>query len=145
MGYNGNNRKRIADRQLGFSKSANNTAERIFFGPKSFRRRLSKGIVSVLGGRKDPSARSKRTSQISHSEAACDKTSRIVSDQSLYKCECGKISSLYKSNLYCPSCGRKLTNENLITKDEAIKSKGSGCLGFILLPLMIGIGFLILV
>ena len=138
MGYNGNNRKSIADRQQGLSKSANKTAERIFFGPKNFRNSVAK-IVVAASSTKSLALKKKSTSNRANAydnEVAESQGTPI--EQKLYKCECGKISYLETPHTYCPSCGRWLTENNVISSDDAAASMKSGCLGVLILPLLIG-------
>ena len=142
MGYNGNNRTGIADRQQGFSKSADKTAERIFYGPKSFRNAIIRGLV---GSKPVPKKTSKRSSSSIIKETKTDKylAKESILKQQLYKCDCGKISWLDSMNLYCPSCGRRLSSDKQISKQEAEQAYNNGCLGLIILPIIILIGICI--
>lgn len=55
-----------------------------------------------------------------------------------YKCPCGKISSLETSHPYCPSCGRHLTEEAMVSEDFAKEqSNKGGCFGVLLIPLLV--------
>ena len=55
-----------------------------------------------------------------------------------YQCSCGKISSLETSHPYCPSCGRRLTDDKIVSENYAQEqTKKGGCLGVILIPLFI--------
>lgn len=145
MGYNGSNRKGYDVKYRGFSKSANNTAERILFGPKSFRNAVAK-IVIAAGSTKSSARPKKLTStRISASDKEAIEPQGTYVEQKLYKCECGKISYLETLHTYCPSCGRWLSEKNSITSDDAAASMKSGCLGVLFLPLLIvGILFLII-
>lgn len=63
-----------------------------------------------------------------------------------YQCSCGKISSLETSHPYCPSCGRKLTENEIVSENDAIdQSKKGGCLGLIILPLLLVSGILAMI
>ena len=62
-----------------------------------------------------------------------------------YKCSCGKVSMLETDSAKCPKCGRRLTEADIITKDEAIaQAPKGGCLGLLLIPLLIGGGLIAL-
>ena len=63
-----------------------------------------------------------------------------------YQCSCGKISSLETSHPYCPVCGRKLTENEIVSEDYAKDhSKKGGCLGVIIIPLLLIGGILAIV
>lgn len=62
-----------------------------------------------------------------------------------YKCSCGKVSMLETDSAKCPKCGRRLTEADIITKDEAkAQAPKGGCLGLLLIPLLIGGGLIAL-
>lgn len=60
-----------------------------------------------------------------------------------YKCSCGKVSMLEGPHPKCPKCGKMLSSDDIVTEDEAKASapKG-GCLGLLLIPLLIGTFFM---
>lgn len=62
-----------------------------------------------------------------------------------FKCPCGKVSLLETSSPKCPKCGRRLTESDTISEDDAKEQapKG-GCLGLLLIPLIIGGGLIAL-
>ena len=54
----------------------------------------------------------------------------------MFKCDCGKVFSGELPYPYCPSCGRKMKEKNIATKDDLGYSK-KGCLGMIIIPIAI--------
>lgn len=55
-----------------------------------------------------------------------------------YQCACGKISSLETSHPYCPSCGRRLTDNEIVSEEYAKgKSKGGGSIWVILFAILL--------
>jgi len=63
-----------------------------------------------------------------------------------YQCPCGKISSLETYHPYCPACGRKLTEDDIVSESFAkAQSKKGGCLGSILIPLLLIGGILAMI
>ena len=144
MGYNGSNRKSVADRQQGFSKSAGKTADRIFFGPQSFRNAINKAIVSDITGASPSNEGKKKKNDCVSTKTDQFLAKEVLETENLYKCDCGKISSLSKSHPYCPACGRRLSEDHLISKEEAGESLKTGCLGLIIIPMIIGISLILL-
>lgn len=62
-----------------------------------------------------------------------------------FKCSCGKVSMLEMDSAKCPKCGRRLTDVDIISEKEAkAQAPKSGCLGLILIPLIIGGGLIAL-
>lgn len=124
MGHNGNNRKTISDMQQGFSKSANRTAERIVFGPKSFRNSIARAVLMATS-RPSPKTHSPRKEtpiKDKPSDTGVYVAKESISEQRLYKCDCGKISYLESGQAYCPSCGKWLSSEKIISTDEVMAS-----------------------
>lgn len=144
MGYNGSNRKGYDARYRGFSRSADRFADRLLFGPTGFRRRVVKDIVS---SGKNCSDKANNNSSSLKSDDVIPKGSSINATpfkSDYYKCPCGKITIVSDGQHYCPSCGRWLGPNNIVSEDEALKAKHSGCLGVFLLPLLISVGFCLL-
>lgn len=54
----------------------------------------------------------------------------------MYKCECGKVFCGEGTNPKCPKCGRRLSSQYIMLPSEVKKMNKSGCLGFILLPVI---------
>ena len=62
-----------------------------------------------------------------------------------YKCSCGKVSLLETDSAKCPKCGRRMTHDDIVSEEEAkaLAPKG-GCLGLLLIPILIGAGMIVL-
>lgn len=61
-----------------------------------------------------------------------------------FKCSCGKVSMLETDSAKCPKCGRRLTEDDIVSIDEAkALAPKSGCLSLLLVPILIG-GLLVL-
>lgn len=70
---------------------------------------------------------------------------RDLPQTAYYKCSCGKVSSLETANPYCPACGRRLTDNEIISEDTAKEqSKKGGCLGVILIPFLVLVSILMM-
>lgn len=54
----------------------------------------------------------------------------------MFKCDCGKIFSGETPYPYCPSCGRKMKEKNIATKEDLRYNK-KGCLGMFIIPIAI--------
>lgn len=147
MGYNGNNRKTVRDMQQGFSKSADRAADRFFFGPKYFRNSVAR-IIIAASSKPSPTSSNPRKAAIAK-DAPTDTDIYIAKgtlvEQKLYKCDCGKISSLEAAHAYCPSCGRWLSQDKIISENEAIaSSQGHSTFVTILVTLSIIVFFLLI-
>lgn len=86
---------------------------------------------------------------VNHTVPAADTDKFLAEKKDLpktayYKCSCGKVSMLETDSAKCPKCGRRLTEADIITEDEAkVSAPKSGCLGHIMIPLLIGTFLLI--
>lgn len=68
-----------------------------------------------------------------------------LSKTAYYKCSCGKVSLLETPTPKCPKCGRRLTESYIISEEDAkAQAPKSGCLGLLLIPLLIGGGIIAL-
>lgn len=77
-------------------------------------------------------------------EVPAAETDKLLADKkdlpqtAYFKCSCGKVSSLETYKPYCPSCGRRLEQSAIVSEEEARDlSKKGGCLGVLLLPLLV--------
>lgn len=62
-----------------------------------------------------------------------------------FKCSCGKVSMLEVDSPKCPKCGRRLTEADIISTEEAkAQAAKGGCLGLLLIPILIGGGLIAL-
>ena len=62
-----------------------------------------------------------------------------------FKCSCGKVSMLETESAKCPKCGRRLTEADIISENDAkVQASKRGCLGLFLIPLLIGGGLIAL-
>lgn len=62
---------------------------------------------------------------------------RVISKEdaekyAMYKCDCGKVSSMLVRNPICPKCGRRQSENNFY-----IQEKRSGCLSLFVIPLVL--------
>ena len=52
-------------------------------------------------------------------------------------CDCGKEFSAENIGAYCPSCGRRMTEKNIPSEEDLKKRNKTGCLGFLLFPIIL--------
>lgn len=55
----------------------------------------------------------------------------------MYRCECGKEFCGEGSHPKCPKCGRRLDANHIILPSDVDKMAKSGCLGFMLIPIVL--------
>jgi len=63
--------------------------------------------------------------------------------RAIYKCSCGKESSLDVGHPYCPKCGRYLSPDNIVRKVPG-QEANKGCAAMLLIPLILGVGLIAL-
>lgn len=61
-------------------------------------------------------------------------SAKDMSPVHMYKCECGKISSLPTDRAVCPRCGRRLTSDNYYSDKNIDKG---GCMGVLIIPILL--------
>lgn len=57
-----------------------------------------------------------------------------------YKCDCGRWFCGEKDNaVYCPSCGRRMSDKNIPTENELRQHGKTGCFGMLLIPIILAL------